>query len=259
MLKTSHCKWSEFGVPIPLAGQHGGGTRRAVRVSPDANRLSPDRGAHGRRRAGTHDNECPTPGPGQAAWSLSGSPEVLPAVPRQRCPPQCPRQDSNLRTRLRRPVLYPLSYEGATAHDSEAPTSFPRRERPPLSGRRPGLRPWSRQCPLCRDLLAPAIVDALVGSRAAAGRGNGPPRASGPSGARRLVDQRGLHGRPSGGLPATAGGRAACRLAASGAAAARAGRRGGRSRLCQLPSRRRLAPRGAAPGGGGGRGGLRPA
>ena len=24
----------------------------------------------------------------------------------------CPRQDSNLRTRLRRPVLYPLSYEG---------------------------------------------------------------------------------------------------------------------------------------------------
>src|SRR5919198_4239562 len=25
---------------------------------------------------------------------------------------QCPRQDSNLRTRLRRPVLYPLSYEG---------------------------------------------------------------------------------------------------------------------------------------------------
>ena len=26
--------------------------------------------------------------------------------------PACPRQDSNLRTRLRRPVLYPLSYEG---------------------------------------------------------------------------------------------------------------------------------------------------
>jgi hypothetical protein len=25
----------------------------------------------------------------------------------------CPRQDSNLRTRLRRPALYPLSYEGA--------------------------------------------------------------------------------------------------------------------------------------------------
>jgi hypothetical protein len=24
----------------------------------------------------------------------------------------CPRQDSNLRTRLRRPALYPLSYEG---------------------------------------------------------------------------------------------------------------------------------------------------
>lgn len=25
---------------------------------------------------------------------------------------QCPRQDSNLRLRLRRPTLYPLSYEG---------------------------------------------------------------------------------------------------------------------------------------------------
>ena len=24
----------------------------------------------------------------------------------------CPRQDSNLRSRLRRPMLYPLSYEG---------------------------------------------------------------------------------------------------------------------------------------------------
>ena len=27
-----------------------------------------------------------------------------------------PRQDSNLRTRLRRPLLYPLSYEGGAAH-----------------------------------------------------------------------------------------------------------------------------------------------
>jgi hypothetical protein len=27
---------------------------------------------------------------------------------------QCPRQDSNLRSRLRRAVLYPLSYEGET-------------------------------------------------------------------------------------------------------------------------------------------------
>jgi hypothetical protein len=29
--------------------------------------------------------------------------------------PPCPREDSNLRTRLRRPVLYPLSYEGGTS------------------------------------------------------------------------------------------------------------------------------------------------
>ena len=33
----------------------------------------------------------------------AGSPETSHA---------CPRQDSNLRTRLRRPALYPLSYEG---------------------------------------------------------------------------------------------------------------------------------------------------
>ena len=35
---------------------------------------------------------------------------------------QCPRQDSNLRTRLRRPMLYPLSYEGGASQ-----TSAPRR------------------------------------------------------------------------------------------------------------------------------------
>ncbi|CAL2072239.1 hypothetical protein GPN2_22497 [Streptomyces murinus] len=28
--------------------------------------------------------------------------------------PRCPRQDSNLRTRLRRPLLYPLSYGGVS-------------------------------------------------------------------------------------------------------------------------------------------------
>ncbi len=31
---------------------------------------------------------------------------------------QCPRQDSNLRTRLRRPALYPLSYEGVPVESS---------------------------------------------------------------------------------------------------------------------------------------------
>ena len=32
--------------------------------------------------------------------------------------PTCPQQDSNLRTRLRRPALYPLSYRGKTAVNS---------------------------------------------------------------------------------------------------------------------------------------------
>ena len=35
----------------------------------------------------------------------------------------CPRQDSNLRTRLRRPMLYPLSYEGGTGQASGGPAS----------------------------------------------------------------------------------------------------------------------------------------
>src|SRR6478672_7453336 len=38
---------------------------------------------------------------------------------------ECPRQDSNLRTRLRRPMLYPLSYEGGGWR---------------ITGRRPGGR-----------------------------------------------------------------------------------------------------------------------
>ena len=32
----------------------------------------------------------------------------------------CPRQDSNLRSRLRRAVLYPLSYEGETYKPSNS-------------------------------------------------------------------------------------------------------------------------------------------
>ena len=37
--------------------------------------------------------------------------------------PWCPRQDSNLRTRLRRPVLYPLSYEGGPTQHTLAPAA----------------------------------------------------------------------------------------------------------------------------------------
>jgi CheY-like chemotaxis protein len=47
-------------------------------------------------------------------------------VRHQKCwldwPGWCPRQDSNLRTRLRRPVLYPLSYEGAQLGSDRDPT-----------------------------------------------------------------------------------------------------------------------------------------
>lgn len=39
----------------------------------------------------------------------------------------CPRQDSNLRTRLRRPMLYPLSYEGVDRRRGNLPASQGRR------------------------------------------------------------------------------------------------------------------------------------
>ena len=36
---------------------------------------------------------------------------------------RCPRQDSNLRTRFRKPMLYPLSYEGGTSARTSAESS----------------------------------------------------------------------------------------------------------------------------------------
>ncbi len=40
---------------------------------------------------------------------------------------ECPRQDSNLRLRLRRPPLYPLSYEGHSATCAEDDVEATRR------------------------------------------------------------------------------------------------------------------------------------
>ena len=43
---------------------------------------------------------------------------------------ECPRQDSNLRTTLRRRVLYPLSYEGSGEENSISPRPANRRVEP---------------------------------------------------------------------------------------------------------------------------------
>jgi hypothetical protein len=40
-------------------------------------------------------------------------------------PVRCPRQDSNLRTALRRRVLYPLSYGGSQAKQTKSSDSMP--------------------------------------------------------------------------------------------------------------------------------------
>lgn len=47
-----------------------------------------------------YGSSCLTPSPISVLITLSGL--------------KCPRQDSNLRTRLRRPLLYPLSYGGVS-------------------------------------------------------------------------------------------------------------------------------------------------
>src|SRR5438874_1098908 len=60
-------------------------------------------------------------------------------------PPGCPRQESNLRTRFRKPLLYPLSYGGAADHDSVASVGLIRRDHPDADrGRRPA-RAGTRQ------------------------------------------------------------------------------------------------------------------
>ena len=46
------------------------------------------------------------------------APNDIPEIPELGCQGKqdfwCPREDSNLRTRFRKPMLYPLSYEGGT-------------------------------------------------------------------------------------------------------------------------------------------------
>ena len=63
----------------------------------------------------------------------------VPASPHEGSAPEadqgCPRQDSNLRFRLRRPTLYPLSYGGALRCDrSDAPPGEPARDGPGDAG-----------------------------------------------------------------------------------------------------------------------------
>src|SRR5215216_4777803 len=71
-----------------------------------------------------------------------------------------PRQDSNLRTRLRRPLLYPLSYEGGLRKDSRALPAVaepvPNRLRAPSHARVP-------LAAVIRDQLTAALASALRG------------------------------------------------------------------------------------------------
>ncbi len=61
---------------------------------------------------------------------------------------QCPRQDSNLRFRLRRAALYPLSYGGPRPQSSNGPSCIPgRRRRLAMLGAWPTASSWSTTTP----------------------------------------------------------------------------------------------------------------
>lgn len=60
---------------------------------------------------------------------------------------ECPRQDSNLRTRLRRPLLYPLSYGGVSPCDVQNTTSSEGVSAYRVSGDREGGRRGGRRPP----------------------------------------------------------------------------------------------------------------
>src|SRR6202034_1497827 len=69
-------------------------------------------------------------------------PEALPHCPHGARSWKRPQQDSNLRTRLRRPMLYPLSYGGCATWE-RVPAAGPVRT---LSHKRAtGMRPGTRQ------------------------------------------------------------------------------------------------------------------
>jgi hypothetical protein len=62
---------------------------------------------------------------------------------------RCPRHESNMRTRFRKPLLYPLSYGGATQKGIAAAVQS--RSGPQLGGRIAGvsLNEWNRSCMKC--------------------------------------------------------------------------------------------------------------
>ena len=90
---------------------------------------------------------------------------------------RCPRQDSNLRTRLRRAVLYPLSYGGAVL-DSTARTGSFARCQPPPAGQLGGVKGngWApRSASICvitvaSDVCASSILPAKLATIGLAAR-----------------------------------------------------------------------------------------
>ena len=180
-------------------------------------------------------------------------------------PRKCPRQDSNLRHRLRRPVLYPLSYEGVRRARDPVASGRPSRRREAncsaASGPRRDHTRTHRPMAACRRrILAPpcppetsspeAISRALaaVAERRRAGPRRRPPirctSSARPGGSTVTGRPMWPWSRPSGPGPTPAPWPTSLVDALEADPPAHTARhRGRRARVHQLPARRRLAVR----------------
>ena len=170
--------------------------------------------------------------------------------PRGPAATRCPRQDSNLRPRLRRPVLYPLSYEGSRSESSNAiarPT--------PKQGRARGSVGYASS-PMIEERLIALVTEALaevareLGLRGRSARGRAHQARARRSTATSRRTWRSCSRRGSAGRPRDV---AELIRAAPARGAVRPLRRGGRPGVHQLPAHDGLAHRRAPRGRGAGR------
>ena len=149
--------------PVPPASRRHG-VRRC-----DADRRRDGAMARRRRRRVGRPGERPLTSKSRGGQHRSGALAIVLTLLRFRPTVgghiECPRQDSNLRTRLRRPMLYPLSYEGGGRRRTEASGGVARRRVPVGRSReaahdhdgRPrhnGRHRWPIRCPPRRPAAA---------------------------------------------------------------------------------------------------------
>ena len=78
-------------------------------------------GEHAARRPSTHDDHVEALGHPATLFDVAPNGSPSPLLPGATRRGECPRQESNLRTRFRKPLLYPLSYGGDGDKGTAAP------------------------------------------------------------------------------------------------------------------------------------------